>query len=256
MSSILVKRYPLKFREYNTSKLLFKGVQKETTNSGLVTVIGQDGTPCIDYKGRLRYNRFIVQFADGTIISVDRSALNRGDVENPNRKTVYNRGSLGIGNYEAYVNHKPSKEYVVWISMFTRCYNPDTWINHPQYKECEVDERWWNFQNFCEELKLIEGFSDWVIHGSKQFHLDKDILVKGNKLYTLSRCKFVTVLENSREATTNKIVYKAYKWGKFVEEFTAQRDFARKHRLSEASLSRWIANICPSKSGWVIIRKE
>ena len=48
--------------------------------------------------------------------------------------------------------------------------------------DCTVDERWHNFQNFAE------WYYDNYIEG---YHLDKDILFKGNKIYSPETCCFV-----------------------------------------------------------------
>jgi len=161
MNIRMYEHFPLKFRESNKSSVYLNGSEWKTTNAGYVTVLGQDGTPTKDKFGRLMYRRFIIQFLDGTKLSVDCSALSRGDVANPNRPSVYERGFTGIGNNLAQKDGKPTKEYTLWIAMFVRCYDPQTWVEHPTYKGCEVDERWWNFQVFCEDIGGLKGYYEW-----------------------------------------------------------------------------------------------
>jgi len=83
-----------------------------------------------------------------------------------------------------------------------------------------------------------------------------NITVKGNKLYSIYTCLLVPTLTNTREAKTNKIPYKAYYYGEYIETFTAQRDFARKHNISESSLSRLVNGVYPSHKGWVIEKEQ
>lgn len=68
--------------------------------------------------------------------------------------------------------------------MLRRCYdNTDISIRAQSYKNCcSVHPDWHNFQ----------VFADWYnYHYRKEFELDKDILTKGNKVYSPNTCCFV-----------------------------------------------------------------
>lgn len=251
MNKNMYKYLPLRFKEHNTSSVFYTGSIWQTHKSGTVVVLGFDGRFVYDKHRRPHYRRIIVQFEDGTKLSVDRSALSRGDLENPNRQSVYNRGFVGIGEFITHTNRTSTKEYKLWSGMFIRCYDPQTHKTHPTYKDCEVDERWWNFQTFCWDILKLKNYDHWR-KSQSAYHLDKDIKVKGNKLYSKDTCMFVTARENSREAKTNKIKYDAFKDGIFVDTFTSQRDFARKYGISEASLSRLVKKVYPQHKGWTI----
>lgn len=68
--------------------------------------------------------------------------------------------------------------YSKWSGMKRRCYNPDVWIKRPHYEGCIVDDRWNdNFQQFAHDYENMVGY------GLPNRQLDKDILVKGNKVY-------------------------------------------------------------------------
>ncbi len=99
-------------------------------------------------------------------------------------KLIYNVGYFGIGKYSTKNN---PKAYRTWNHMITRCYSEKQQIIQPSYMGCSVDERWYNFQVFAEwfENNYIEGFA-----------LDKDILVKGNKIYSPETCCFVPLQIN------------------------------------------------------------
>ena len=70
---------------------------------------------------------------------------------------------------------------------------------YPTYKGCSVCEEWWNFQNFAEWYE--DNF--YTIEGEK-ICLDKDILVKGNKIYSPKTCTFVSNRINSLFTKNNK----------------------------------------------------
>lgn len=110
-----------------------------------------------------------------------------GNVKCPYEPIIYNVGYYGEGKYKATnKNNKSTKCYNTWRKMLERCYNDKTQEKHPTYKGCSVCEEWYNFQNFAkwyeENYYEIEG---------QRMCLDKDILVKGNKIYSPSTCIFV-----------------------------------------------------------------
>lgn len=68
------------------------------------------------------------------------------------------------------------------MSMLTRCYGVGVASKHPSYSGCTVCEEWLKFSNFKA------WFDENYIDG---YQLDKDILVKGNKIYSPATCCFV-----------------------------------------------------------------
>lgn len=87
-----------------------------------------------------------------------------------------------------YINEvSKEKKARLWNDMNTRCYNEKFHERQPQYRECDVCEEW-----LTDKTK----FFDWVDENyytvsDEQMDLDKDILVKGNKLYSPDTCVFV-----------------------------------------------------------------
>ena len=73
-----------------------------------------------------------------------------------------------------------------------RSYNPKVIEKRPTYEGCRVHESWHNFQTFSEwyheNYYKIEG---------QRMELDKDILCKGNKIYSPSTCVFVPKIINT-----------------------------------------------------------
>ena len=79
----------------------------------------------------------------------------------------------------------PSKTpaYFAWRNMISRCYSEDIHSKRPTYKDCTVCEEWKCFATFKEWFDNQVYFNGWK--------LDKDILVKGNKVYGPDTCCFV-----------------------------------------------------------------
>lgn len=99
---------------------------------------------------------------------------------------VYDRGYLGEGKYRASKNKIHTKEYSTWKTMLARCYSESRLKASPTYNGCNVHEDWFNFQNFANWFN--ENY--YEIPGQKTT-LDKDILLKGNKIYGPDTCIFV-----------------------------------------------------------------
>jgi hypothetical protein len=76
-------------------------------------------------------------------------------------------------------------EYQRWYSMFNRCYSDKVHQQFPAYRGCSVSDNFKSFQYFAEWCQSQIGF------GLEDYHLDKDILVKGNKVYSEDTCCFV-----------------------------------------------------------------
>lgn len=72
--------------------------------------------------------------------------------------------------------------YRTWKHMLERCYSSKYQTIQPTYVGCSVCEEWLTFSNF---KKWMEA-QDW--EGKE---LDKDLLVKGNKVYSPETCVFV-----------------------------------------------------------------
>lgn len=78
--------------------------------------------------------------------------------------------------------------YKVWENMLNRCYNEKYHIKRPSYKGCSV----------CEDWKYFSNFRDWMSNQKWEgMHLDKDLIDKGNKVYSKDTCMFIPPKINS-----------------------------------------------------------
>ena len=114
------------------------------------------------------------------------SNFKNGNIKCPYEPRLYGKGYLGEGKYKAFENGKLTDKYEIWHGMVERCYDPKLHEKYSTYKDCEVEDKWLNFQNMCKWID--ENY--YEIPGEKMC-LDKDILCKGNKIYSRSTCIFV-----------------------------------------------------------------
>lgn len=127
-----------------------------------------------------------IQFEDGCITNTTYQCFKEGNIISPYDKTICGVGYLGEGIYSIKINNILSKEYKEWYSMINRCYSDKYKSNKPTYKCCSVSEEWHNFQNFAKWFH-----ENYYKVESEQMNLDKDILYKGNKIYSPNTCVFV-----------------------------------------------------------------
>ena len=151
----------------------------------------------------LKYNNakdVEIQFINtGFETSATLGNIRNGNVKDPYAPSVYGIGILGT-KYPSKVNGVLTKEYGIWNSMLRRCYS-DTNVcdaskkRHPTYEGCEVSGRFKSYEYFYEWCHKQVGFDN--DGNGNPFHLDKDLLIKGNKVYSEDSCIFIPQEINS-----------------------------------------------------------
>ena len=116
--------------------------------------------------------------------------IRNGKVKDPYSPSVCGVGIVGI-KYPSRVNGILTKECALWYSMLKRCYNDGFKNKRPTYEGCEVSDKFKSYEYFYEWCNEQIGFNN------KGWHLDKDLLVKGNKVYSESTCVFLPQEINS-----------------------------------------------------------
>ena len=90
--------------------------------------------------------------------------------------------------------------YYLWKAMIVRT-TDEFWKQYPSYTGTTVDDRWRVLSNFVNDIKDIDGYSDWCVAKKHQMMLDKDTKIKGNKHYSKDTCKFITSAESNRDVS-------------------------------------------------------
>jgi hypothetical protein len=90
----------------------------------------------------------------------------------------------------ANVNGKITKEYALWHSMLKRCYSKPYLEKWPTYIGCSVSDNFKYYHLFRAWCQTQVGF------GKEEYQLDKDLLKKGNKLYSEDTCVFIPSVIN------------------------------------------------------------
>ena len=132
-----------------------------------------------------------VQFSTtGFETSVRLVQVKSGKVKDPYLPSVYGVGILGT-KYPSKINGVLTKEYMLWCSMLKRCYSDTCKKEQPTYEGCEVSDKLKSYEYFYEWCHKQVGFNN------QGWHLDKDLLIKGNKVYSESTCVFIPAEVNT-----------------------------------------------------------
>jgi len=105
------------------------------------------------------------------------------------RSLVY---GIGVNDWAGKVNvgGKKIREYKLWQSMLQRCFDEKYKQNYPTYEGVTCSKEWLSMTKFIEDVSQMKGF------GLIGWELDKDIIQKGNKLYSKDTCCFVPLEVN------------------------------------------------------------
>ena len=136
----------------------------------------------LNYEGS---SKVTVKFKNtGSIKTVKLCHLKDGNVKDNFAITVYGEGYLGEG-FDLGNKKLNEKAFKLWSHMLERCYSEKYKHSRPTYLNCHSSDNFKNLTFFKKWCVRQQGFNE------DGFMLDKDILVKGNKMYSEDTCCFV-----------------------------------------------------------------
>ena len=110
-------------------------------------------------------------------------------IRNGKVKDLYAPSVCGVGvlgnKHPITINGVQTKEYDLWNGMLVRCYSDIFKKKRPTYEGCEASENFKSYEYFYEWCNKQVGFNN------KDWQLDKDLLIKGNKVYSETTCVFL-----------------------------------------------------------------
>ena len=174
----------------------------------------------------LKYNdsrNVEIQFLKtGYETSVELGNIKSGSVKDLYSPSVYGAGITGT-KYPPTINGVITKEYDLWQSMLQRCYSKNFQKKHQTYEGCEVSDNFKSYEYFYEWCNKQIGFSN--DGDGNPFQLDKDLLIKGNKVYSETTCVFlpreINLLLVKREVLRGKHLI-GVSWCNTKKAFVAQ----------------------------------
>lgn len=98
---------------------------------------------------------------------------------------VYGAGVCDTGRHPAYVKRVATRGYKLWQGVMERCYSEKLLLRRPSYAGCHASDGFRKFQSFMDWAEKQVGYD------KQGWHLDKDLLFKGNKVYGEDTCVFI-----------------------------------------------------------------
>ena len=140
----------------------------------------------IDYKDA--HNVMVMFYDTMSISTMEYSNLKKGSFLDRYKPSLYGVGYLGKSGR----TEQNKMTYRAWNHILSRCYNPEVQKKQPYYYDCSVDPRWHCFAVFEEWFIQQEQRHFKEDYGiGRRWSIDKDILVRGNKVYSPETCCFV-----------------------------------------------------------------
>lgn len=201
-------------------EIMYERIGKEIANNQgeLMKIIGY--VNCMN---------IVVMFKDtGKTVNTTYQHFKLGDVTDeyyPSFKGNKVRGCIGHTKTKDS-DHKYKRSYKVWSGILKRCCNensPHLAELYPSYDGCTVCDEWLCYENF--EKWYNENYYEV---DDETMHVDKDILVKGNRVYGPDTCIFVPQRINAlfrskrRDKKSSYPIGVSYDHGYFVA--TARKD--------------------------------
>lgn len=133
-----------------------------------------------------------VQFkATGELVKTSYNNFVKGNVKSHFTHSVFGVGIKGLESTRDE-NSEVLDSYKCWQSMLCRCYSAKFQEKYPTYKNCYVSDEWLYYPNFKKWYD-----TNYYEIDNKTSEIDKDVLVKGNKIYSADTCIFVPKFINT-----------------------------------------------------------
>lgn len=166
----------------------------------------------------LNNKQVIIKFLDtGYTTEENLSSVKSGYIRDRSLPTTCGVGFVDIDG--ASIGRNMTLEYSIWNNMINRCYNENMKDSNQTYADCEVSDNFKHLSHFKEWCNKQIGF------GNKGWALDKDILIKGNKVYSEDTCCFVPKEVNSLLVKADRIRGK-YPIGVYHDTSKAHKRFS------------------------------
>ena len=135
------------------------------------------------------YENVYIQFEQtGGVNITDLHRVRDGSVVDLLAKSNYNVGYIGYGYDPKCAESR--KLFKIWSGLVQRCFDPLWKTRHKCYELTTCSEDFLCAANFITWSKSQIGYNSIDEYG-KPFALDKDILLKGNTVYSPYTCVFV-----------------------------------------------------------------
>ena len=132
------------------------------------------------------------------------------------------------GKHKGYDGNNQKNEYRLWMNVLKRCYSKWFSENRPSYNGCFMSDNFKSYDYFYEWCNNQIGFI------GDNFALDKDLLIKGNRVYSENTCVFLP------RDINNALILRKSKRGRFPIGVS----FSDRDNRFRAVLTMFGENVC------------
>ena len=108
------------------------------------------------------------------------------------RPTVYGVGFNDV-QFQIAINRKHIWQYQLWAGFLKRCFSEREKASSPAYRDVTCCDEWLSFGSFFEWVNKEVDYKG----KPDGYQFDKDLVIKGNKIYSPEACSFVPTAVNS-----------------------------------------------------------
>ncbi len=230
----------------NRHKKLYNNSKHTMNNGNTLIIIGKLSKKDPEHPDHLR-NHYYCEFQTGYKGIICETTISNGTAYDPLYPSIYGVAYIGNGIHKRYEEDGKTftREYKLWYSMLRRCFDEASLKKFPSYKNVTINERWYNYQNFCDDLPNLPNYNLWEEYGGSYYHLDKDFLsaskLGNRKEYGKDTCMFLSTHDNtSLGALTGKTFFQYNPEEKTYKTFESMTKFANDNGISFDVVSKAI----------------
>lgn len=190
-----------------------------------------------------------IQFLDTKSFKIaEKRNIKKGSITDNFKKTIYGVACKGDSSSKKPILNKLA--FKRWYATIERCYNPNS-IGYKGYgaKGVRVSDDWLCFDNYLKDIQEIKGF-DYENYINGNIQLDKDLLVKNNKIYSKDTCIFVEERINKCNQVSKQKKFKAISPEGKEYLFNNQSECARQFKLTARTIGKVLNNKLKTHKGW------
>lgn len=193
----------------------------------------------------INWSKVFVYFPEtGYRGSFQATHIRAGRVSDKLHPSICGVGFIGVGSEKSKSKGRNTEAYDRWANMIKRCYSKKFQSKNPAYKGCSVREDWHNFQNFAK------WFYDNYPNDGLDYHLDKDSIVKGNKVYSEDTCVFLSPEDNSKIAHEKE--YELVSPSGDLVKIKNLTSYCKENGINRSGLSMLACGGLKSYKGWTM----
>lgn len=122
--------------------------------------------------------------------------------KNTRNKLLFGAANSKSGRWNTTRKRGEIIEYSFWSDVMRRCLHQNFKDKQPEYADVSCDNRWLSFDSFMEDVSQLPNFDK--IYLKPRWCLDKDLLVRGNKIYGKDTVCFIPQQMNAMLTTSKR----------------------------------------------------